>query len=372
MLFFRQTADGAEAFSAANELLKLAVRRLPPHHGTGGERVFCYHSWRAALTGIDAPLDDEELPVLSGSPVRLLHLVATPGHREVVRRVLGHHAIVLPLTTLQDPDVYRNTGATPDFDIFFSCMFTAEHMARKNVGLLRALLDRFPTLRVAWVGGYDPYERWLMEDAFNRHLDRFGPAGPDADPPWREDESSFCWYLGGGVFSDEVEKQRTLRRLIEESARRGHRIQFYANLSRDQVVHLLNRCRGSLSLSRADQWPRVVTEALACGTPAVAVDSLLLGLDAITPESGAVVGAVAEEIMAGLERAWSLPRDAVRRSYYERFGLDRGITALLRAADDLQPGWSDIVTVERPAETRFKRAVRSQIERLREVSPSAG
>src|SRR4051812_20750530 len=139
-----------------------------------------------------------------------------------------------------------------------------------------------------------------MEDAFNRHLDRFGPAGPDADPPWREVESSFCWYLGGGGFSDEGEKQRTLRRLIEEAARGGHRLQFYPNLSRAQVVHLLNRCRASLSLSRADQWPRAVTGALACGPPAVAVDSLLSGLEAITPETGAVVGAVVEEIMAGL------------------------------------------------------------------------
>ena len=64
--------------------------------------------------------------------------------------------------------------------------------------------------------------------------------------------------------------------------------------------------------------------------PAVAVDSLLSGLETITPETGAVVGAVVEEIMAGLERAWSLPRDAVRQSYYHETVFSPSIVKLGR------------------------------------------
>lgn len=367
MRFVPLRAD-IEAFDAANELLKLVVRRP---RAPIGRRVLCFHSWRAALAGQDSPLDNEELAAIRQSD-RLLHLVGKEEHRATIARELGHQAVVLPLTTLQAPDVYRDTGSPKDFDVFFSCMFTDDHIRRKNVDLLFAVLDRMPSLRVAWVGGYDAYERWLIEEAYNRHFETWGRDGLPGAAPWSEDESSMCWHLGGGVFAAEHQKQEKLRSLIEETRHRGYRIQFYANLGRAHVVHLLNRCRAAVTLSSADLWPRSVTEALACGTPAIAIDSLLCGLEALGPATGVVVSPEPEAVVDGLERAWRLDREAVRREYFSRFGLQNGVARLVAAADSLLSGWGDIVTIERPAETRFKGAVRAQLASLLNGSARLG
>jgi len=354
--------SGVEAFDAANELLKLIVRRSG--RPAGRQRVRCFHSWRAVLAGHDSPLDAEEIATLRESgPV--FHLVGKEDYRAVIDQELEHRSLVLPLTTLQNPEVYRETSSRADFDIFFSCMFTEEHIRRKNVSLLYAVLDQMRELRVAWVGGYDPYERWLMEDAYNRHFDLWGRAGLSGEPPWDEYESSMCWQLGGGVFSDERRKQETLRALIEKTSRNGYRVQFYANLGREQVVHLLNRCRVAVSLSTHDQWPRSVTEALACGTPVVVVDSLLSGLEVVTQETGVVVSSDPGCILDGLRRAYRLNRGAVRRAYFDRFGLENGVARLVAEVDAICADWGDIVTLERPAETRFKRAVRARIASMR-------
>jgi len=357
-----QTLDGnVSAFSATNELLKVAVSKRKSSRTTRKCRLFCFHSWRSALQGMDQPLDIEELAFAQQHDPPLLHLVTTHNHKIWIGDQLGHNAMLLPLTSLQDETIYSDLELESDFDVFFSCMFTDAHIARKRVDLLFRLLELAPDLRVAWVGGYDPYERWAMEASLNGHYLEHGPPGPHAEPNWSESESSLCWTLGGGVFDDEVTKQSRMRQMVERSLKRGFRIQFYPNLGREQVVHLLNRCRTSLCLSVNDLWPRSLTEAMACGTPAVAVEELMCGLDAIKPETGVRVNATPESILDGIFRAGQLVRRHVRSCYFESYGLRNGISRLTEVASTIEPNWTDIVTVERPSESKFKRSLRDQM-----------
>lgn len=354
------------AFSAANELLKLAVRGHKPVRGTKAvdKRLNCFHSWRAALQGQDLPLDLDEMQFARKWDGQLLHLVTNNRHKDWVEETIGQPAICLPLTSLQDEQIYQDLHLERDFDIFFSCMFTEPHIRRKRVDLLFRLLDKYPSLRVAWVGGYAPYERWSMEHSLNRHYFQFGLPGPRSEPAWTERESALCWYFGGRLFDDEVNKQQRLKEMISQSLANRRNIQFYSNLSRPQMVNLLNRCKASLCLSTNDLWPRSLTEAMACGTPAIAVASLISGLESLRPESGVIVKESAESVMEGLEEAWRLPRARVRETYFSEFGLRNGIRCLVTTADKLLPDWHDIVTVERPAESAFKRSLREQVTSL--------
>ena len=357
-----QTIDrDCMAFSAANELLKLAVFKESEANSSRRHRLHCFHSWRAVLQGIDAPLDPDEMRLAANCSGRLVHLVTNDKHREQIQKSLGQPAIFLPLTSLQDDRIYRDLNLEREFDVFFSCMFTDAHVTRKRVDLLFRLLDKYPHIRVAWVGGFAPYERWSMEHALNWYFSQFGMPGPEAEAPWTERESSLCWSLGGGVFDDEERKQRMLKKIVAQSLAAGYDIQFYPNLSRDQVVHLMNRCKASLCLSTNDLWPRSLTEAMACGTPAVAMRSLISGLESIHPESGVVVDESTESVMEGLQRAWTLSRQCVRETYFSNFGLTNGIRRLVVEADAQLPNWTDIVTVERPAESAFKRSLRQQV-----------
>jgi glycosyltransferase involved in cell wall biosynthesis len=203
-----------------------------------------------------------------------------------------------------------------------------------------------------------------MEHELNLHFSQFGPPGPDSEPPWTECESSLCWLLGGNVFDDEIQKQQVLKELVVQSLAKGHNIQFYANVRRDQVIHLMNRCKASLCLSANDLWPRSLTEAMACGTPAVAMASLISGLEPIRPETGVIVNESATSVMDGLQRAWKLRRKTVRETYFSEFGLRNGICRLASEANVLMPNWKDIVTIERPAESAFKRSLRKQVSSL--------
>jgi len=232
------------------------------------------------------------------------------------------------------------------------------------VDLLFRLLDKYPSLRVAWVGGYAPYERWSMEHSLNRHYFQFGPPGPRSEPAWTERESSLCWYFGGRLFDDEMNKQQRLKEMVAQSLANGRNIQFYSNLSRQQIVQLLNRCKASLCLSTSDLWPRSLSEAMACGTPAVAAASLISGLESLRPETGVIVNESAESVMEGLQQAWKLTRARIRETYFSEFGLINGIRCLVTAANNLLPGWHDIVTVERPAESAFKRSLRQEVASL--------
>ncbi len=361
MNLFQNFDNDVSAFSAANELLKVAVGRTSSIRQNTKRRLFCFHSWRAALRGMDQPLDNEELEFARQHDPALLHLVTTKNHQKWIVEELGHEVLILPPTSLQDEAVYRNLGLSSNFDVFFSCMFTDAHIARKRVDLLFRLLEIAPDLRVAWVGGYDPYERWGMETSLNSHFIQHGLPGPNAEPIWNERESSLCWSLGGGVFDDEVKKQSKMHQMVERSLKCGFRIQFYSNLRRDQVVHLLNRCKTSLCLSVNDLWPRSLTEAMACGTPAIAVEELMCGLEAISSETGVIVNASPESILDGIHQAGELVRCNVRSAYLASYGLRNGISRLTAMAHTVEPNWTDIVTVERPSESSFKRSLRDQV-----------
>jgi glycosyltransferase involved in cell wall biosynthesis len=324
---YSQTLPDVETFNATSEILKVVVRRPKAR---GCKRILCFHSWRSVIAGEDFPLDTLERQYFRESNCADL------------------------------PTVYRPLGLQPDFDVFFSSLYTPEHYVRKRVDILFDLLTKYPHLKVAWVGGYSPYERWSMEDAFNAHFQEYGDAPLDWGPLWSERESFLCWYHGGGIFHDEVEKHSHLRELTQRAWKDQFNIQFYANLPRSQVVHLLNRSRVSLSLARLDQWPRCTTEALACGTPVVCMIDLIAGKQVIQPETGIVSTPEPDAIYEAVQAAAQLPREEVRNHYYSSWGLQNATRRVVECADEICPeGWSDIVSVQRPAETQVKEAIRA-------------
>lgn len=198
-----------------------------------------------------------------------------------------------------------------------------------------------------------------MEEAFNRHFKEYGAPPEDWGDLWNERESFLCWNHGAGIFLDEVHKQTFLRRTFEDVSKAGFNVQFYANLTREQVVHALNRSRVSLSLSSRDQWPRCLTESLACGTPVVCVENLMSGRQLVDSRTGVISRPEVHALYAAIQKASNLDRDEVRATYVAEWGLKNATRKLIDAVEaQSDVPWSDIVAIQRPAETSVKRAVR--------------
>ena len=348
---------GYELFDATSELLKLILRRKGRQ---GGRRVLCFHSWRAAITDMEGALDALELAYFQESNCADLHLVSSESQRVWIREHLGKPSIILPYTVFQDPSLYRDHGLDREFDVAFSCMFTPEHFERKRAELVLELARQHRDLRIAWYGDYSPYERWWMESAFNSHFEAGISAPADWGPLWTERESSLCWYDGGGVFREEVAKSQFMKRLLTQVREERLNIQFYKNLTRVQVVQLINRCRAVLALGRLDQWPRCINEALACGTPVVCVRDLRYGTEPVKSETGVLVEPTVGDVWSGLSRVRHLSPAAVRECYYSEYGAVNATRCLVNAiADAGIPDWDDVVGIQRPAETRLKQAIRA-------------
>jgi glycosyltransferase involved in cell wall biosynthesis len=354
---FIEPLPGYELFDATSELLKLILRKK---RKKDGRRVLCFHSWRAAITDMDGALDAEELAYFKWSNCADIHLVSSEPQRAWVNAQLGKPSIVLPYTVFQNSAIYTNYGSHRQFDVAFSCMFTPEHYERKRASLVLGLARQHRDLRIVWYGDYCPYERWWMESAFNSHFELGMPAPADWGGLWTERESSLCWYDGGGIFREEVAKSEFMQRLLIQAREERLNIQFYRNLTRQQVVNLLNRSRAVVALGRLDQWPRCVNEALACGTPVVCVQDLRYGTEPITPETGALVAPTVSAIRAGLSKAWALVPDIVRATYYAKYGAINATRRLVKALDDIGiHDWMEVVGIQRPAETRLKQAIRA-------------
>lgn len=351
--------EGIEAFDATSEILKLVARRKGRH---SGRRLLCFHSWRDVLSGGDGPLDESEMEYFSDNNCAHIHLVASPAQQRIVESCLQRPSIVLPLTVFQNPAVYQLRDEKPAYDAVFFCMFTPEHFLRKRADLVLCLAARYRNLRLAWIGGYSPFERWQMEEAFNSHFHMYGEPPSDWLPLWTEEESFRCWYDGGGVFRDEVQKHQFLRDTWKDARNRGLSIQFYKNLTREQVVTVLNRSRVTLATGRLDQWPRCITESLACGTPVVCVSDLKSGLELVSQANGAIVEPDPDAIYDGIREVNRLQRERIHDEFYERYGLFRATRTLVKEIEALGVrDWTDIVSVQRPAETQLKKAVRSAL-----------
>jgi len=347
-----------ECFNASSEILKTVIRKS--RCSVNQRRLFCFHSWRAVIRGIDRPLDELETAYFDEKNLADLHLVSNRSHAEWIWERYRKPAIILPLTAFQDPDVYQDHDVAKDFDIIFSSLMTPEHHSRKRADLLYEILALEPKLRVAWIGGYHPYERWKMENSFNSHFHDSVDAPADWEALWTEEESFKCWYHGGGVFRNEIEKDVYLNEQITRAKTAGLNIQFYMNLPRRDVVDILSRSRVSLSLASLDQWPRCIMEAMACGTPVVCSSDLIAGKQAVDESQGVIADPDPQEMLDAIAKASALDRKDVRSSYYEEFGIANSVRKINKALEEAGINdWGEIVSIQRPEETRVKKAIRS-------------
>lgn len=358
--FYVTFRENVEVFNATSEILKLIIRKKEPSQEQ--RRLYCFHSWRSVIKGNDYPLDEIEKKYFLEQNIADIHLVSNETHINFIQKHFDKPAIILPLTVFQDPSIYYNLNLKPDYDICFSCLFTDDHILRKNTEMFFQLLDKYPNLRVVWVGGYNPYERWCMENAFNDHFEKHGKAPTDWKPLWTERESMLCWQHGGGVFAGEIQKQKTLYELLKHAHTNKYNIVFYANLNREQMVHILNRSKCSITLSTMDQWPRCITEPLACGTPAIVRKDLISGNDLVTADTGIIAEPEIDSLYEAYQTVSKFDRNAVMKAYYSEWGLINSANKLIENINSIDPDWCDIVSIQRPAETHLKKSIRSELE----------
>ena len=116
------------------------------------------------------------------------------------------------------------------------------------------------------------------------------------------------------------------------------RVRFLGRLAAGEVVRLCSAADALLLASESEGWPNVLLEAMACGTPVVAVD--VGGVREIikAPEAGIVVAERSASALAtGLKRLFSnRPDRAATRRYAEGFSWHATSLAQRRIFDGLR------------------------------------
>lgn len=342
-------------------ILKLAIRKQNPK--PKGRRVFIYHSWRAVIQGLDLALDKEELDAFQKECPVDLFLVGSENHVEQIKKQLNKPAIVLPYTLFipNPPFFYR--PCKKDFDVVFFCMYSEEQAIRKKAGLFLDVLRKRPSLRALWIGDYDCYERWCMEDAFNKFFTANNPCPEQWSPLWTEKERSVSWYNGSKIFpfASEIDKVNLFQSYSSLAQREGLNLMLYRGLSRNQVAHALNRSKCVAVLSSRDQWPRAITESLASGLPVVATTQLMSGLQVLDDKNSIIVEPDPMNVADAIESAGKFSGDKISRAFYENYGLLQCARTVMDAVDSIGIEWSEIVDWQRVAEKTFKYETRKFI-----------
>jgi hypothetical protein len=85
----------------------------------------------------------------------------------------------------------------------------------------------------------------------------------------------------------------------------------------------------------------------------------MLGREMITLQTGMLASPEPDAIYNGWKVASVLSRDAVRNAYLSAFGLHSAAKRLISQLEALGlRDWSELVSLQRPAEARFKLAIR--------------
>lgn len=341
-------------------ILKLAIGKYVP--SPNSRRVFVYHSWRAVIKGVDAPLDDNEISSFRNSCPVDLFLVGNESHIKTIHRLLNKPAIVLPYTLFLPNPPFCHQNCDQDFDVVFFCMFSDEQIYRKNAALFLDILRYDRSLKGLWIGDYSPYERWAMEHAFNQFAVN-NPYPPEWDPAWTEKERSFSWYHGSNLlpFGNEDKRIELFMHYDRIAREEKLNLTMYRGLSRNQVVHALNRSTCVILLSVNDQWPRATTEALACGVPVVAADHLLSGKQILHPENSIVVAKDTKCIAHAIKETRKFNRQEISDDFHKKYGLINCSRKVIKAINELGIEWADIVDWQRPAEKIFKHETRENM-----------
>ena len=344
-----------EIFEGTAHLLKLAVARRSRR---GSPRdAFVFHSWRAVLEGRDEPLDANELQAFCEIRPVDLFLVGERSHVDQIEQRFGKPAIVLPYTLFL-PDFFRYEGEEAQYDVVFSCMFRPDQIERKYAHAFLDFARAHRDVRAAWIGGYSVYDRWVMENAFNKFL--LGAPPPEHWlAPWEERECVHCWHDGVEVFPSamaQLGEFETYRQIVESE---GLNISMYCGLARDQVAHLLKRSRCALVLSERDQWPRCTTESVASGAPVVAYEGLASGLALLNETNGVTLSSREPDcIREALEAAWRLDRRQISDRFFNVWGLDNCVRTVVGSLKRQGVAWDRILDWQRPFERTLKEAVR--------------
>lgn len=225
------------------------------------------------------------------------------GRKEFVydfRKICDVPGMFLPLSCFVDLSLFYPQNIPKKYDVCFYSPFRREDIARKEVDLFLRLLEIDHSLSGVWIGGYDPEERWSMEEKYNEMIRKFKIKLNNIlneDMLWKKGE-----FMRFGWFSQKrwKEQKEVFKEYKKKFVKKKINLTLLFGLSSFDVAKVLNQSRLALILSKKSGCLRFLMEALATDVPVVACSDLNVCRDFVNTDTGVISQRNLEELFKNI------------------------------------------------------------------------